>query len=186
MRIVVLNKHDLQVGTFASKDDARPILRQVLVRKVDNKIQLIATDSYVLIRHSVVPQEAQKFEPFLVPAIVLERAAKLLNTRKNHDLGMKVELHTNFLEIPEIGVKISCNSLDANYPDIDKLIDGINHDHDPKKSVTLNPEYTAKAASFLKSSNAYYGKMDVKLNAPLAPAEFYTENTYILVMPLKS
>lgn len=181
-KLFELAKADLNVFEFASRDDSRPLLTGIYVREKDDRYELIATDSYRLVIHAPKQIVSAKFEPFILPADVLRRVKQYVGTISSAN-PKTIELWTDHIAIPELGVSVSFKPLDGNYPDVDKLVKGINHTKAP--STKLNPVYVAKTMQFFASISTYEA-VEIVTNGVLDPVEFKSNQSYAVVMPLKS
>lgn len=200
--ITVLTKYDLKVFEFAGKDNSRPMLTHVLVRKSKNGVELVATDSYVAVVHGGLRLASDFTKPFLVPRDVLERLHKLAGRRRvletnrtrrirgksSYMVSDNVELYEKYATIPTLGVRIDFDAGEqkpSDYPKLDALIkDNIVRDENID-AVALNTAYIVKASKFVSSHWLARGECKVRLNGELKPVEFYNDYTYAVVMPMK-
>lgn len=187
-----LSKHDLGVADFSSTEDSRPMLQNILVRiNAEKQIEMVTTDSYMLIKHKPRDFVGEPFDPFLIPASVLQQVNKLVWKATKYNPAPIIQVHSNKIvlvgygAIPSITLdfKPEGDSEVAKYPDIDKLLNNI--ERNANRKVVLNAKYVVKVLKFLDRSE-YAGSVEVTVNAALAPVEFQTKLTYAVVMPLKS
>lgn len=192
--LAVLSKRDLDVATFASTDNSRPVICHVLVRRKGSNVQLIATDSYALVVADIPAIEYPDFDEFIVPADTLLWAKKVVGKheidfgRRTKKVDDKIELYADKLVVQSTGITlpIKTDSEASSYPKIDKLIKDI--DRSQASDVTLNAKLLERATKFVGTDPAGSGSnaCKIKINAQLAPVEITNGNSYALVMPLKS
>ncbi len=192
--LAVLSKRDLDVATFASTDNARPVICHVLVRRKGSNVQMIATDSYALVVADIPAIEYPDFDEFIIPADIMLMAKKVISKvevdsgRRTKKVDDKVELYKTHMIVQSTGIRIPIATpceVDS-YPKIDKLINDI--DHSRADEVALNSKLLERATKFVGSDPAGSGSnaCRIKINAKLAPVEITNGNSYALVMPLKS
>jgi DNA polymerase III sliding clamp (beta) subunit (PCNA family) len=185
--ILQISKYDLLAADFASRDDSRPILTTVLVRKKNGNIELVATDSYVAVIHQVkeLNDASIDFEQFLIPAATLRFAKKMIGTKSNARQIHTVDIYTDHITLPTLGISIDYKAPDGSYPDLDKLIASMDKRTDFKDCI-LNAAYIIKVAKAFNTDWVSNGTLKIKVNAHLAPVEFSNDRTYALIMPLKN
>lgn len=191
--LAVLSRNDLDIALFASTDSARPMICHVLVRRKGSAVQLIATDSYIAAIRDVPAIESPDFKPLLIPAETLAMVKKVVGKhdeffgKRSRKVNDKVHLYADRLEIPErnITVAIKTDEDATKYPDLDKLIKGI--DRTKAADITLNAKLLERAINFAGSDKAGMGNNACKIviNDKYAPVEITNGMTYALVMPLK-
>lgn len=186
-----ISKHDLGAAEFCSADDTRPMLQNVKVHiNAEKQIEMVATDSYMLVKHKPRDFIGEPFTPFLIPASVLQQVNKLVWKATKYNPAPIIRVFRNKIvldgygAIPSITVEFKpegdCEV--DKYPDVDKLLNNI--ERNANRTVSLNAKYVAKVLKFLDAAE-YAGSIDVTVNAALAPVEFQTKLTYAVVMPLK-
>lgn len=183
-----LKKHDLGVADFAHSEDSRPMLQHVLARINDEKqIELCVTDSYVLIKHKPRDFVGEEFEPFLIPAKVLQRVNKLVTKGTKFKPAPVIEVYRDHINLLGIGVRIDFKPLDEStadkYPDIERVLrDAVKPTTDG--NVKLNGRYIQKVCKFI-TTEENGGSIDITVGAKMAPTVFKTNLTYAVIMPLK-
>lgn len=195
---IKLTKHDLKVFNFASTEEIRPLICHVLVRPglYDKYPEMLATDSYIGMVHTVVDGESEnaEFEPFLVPAKVLKQLYALCGTYRlkanRRFKGIKitdiVELYNTHAIIPTLNLRIDFAQPEGKYPELDKLIKD-NITGAKTNTAILNANYMAKVAKFVSThplSNT--GTFEMRVNDKLQPIEFIGKYSYGVVMPVRS
>jgi len=123
------NKRNLDIGKVASKNSIKPELASIAFWGD----RTIATDSFRLIEMSA-PGKRLK-EPELIPAEVL---------KKNFKIGPNDEL-----TLDEIKTRGAVDSIEADYPEVDQVIDRIFSREDDVK-ITVNGQYLAELADQLR------------------------------------
>lgn len=190
--MIELSKKDLQVFKFTSKDEARPLLMHVLVRlnKEDGNIELIATDSYKLVIRKV-KTDTKTFAPMMIHRDQFERIIKVIGKHDDPKLlfGTKIEdkvvLTSTTMRIDEKGITMKLPvQPEGNYPDIDKMLNNAFRS-DRAKEVTLNANYLADVVKYAANDKEAYS-VKVATNGVLEPVVITGNNTYAVVMPLKS
>lgn len=179
---IILNKHDLSIADFVSGDESRPVLQHVLVRYVNGRPELVATDGYLAVFHSLTEIVAP-FEPFLVPADAFMAAKSTM--RKASDVAW---LADSCFQVPTQGISLNFSTLvEADkYPDIDRLVADIKHDQ-AVHTINLDPRLLAKIATFLLKVPGHGTSVSLTLNNRLQAVELSNHvHSYALLMPLKS
>jgi DNA polymerase-3 subunit beta len=182
MQITTLKKEHLKIADFASKDDSRPILTTVLVRWNKGNVELVATDSYTLVKQVIAKGVTEEFEQFMVPAVVLQRADKLTFKGSRKKPALEMELSQKRISIPEIGVDLFFTPMEGKYPDFDRLITDIPKSTDA--SIVLNPRLVMKVGNYIRQFESGRS-MTINVHAKLSPTEFICGDTYAVIMPLK-
>lgn len=183
-----LRKHDLKVANFSGTEDTRPMLQNILVRINDQKqIEMVTTDSYLLIKHKPRDFVGEPFEPFLMPASVLHRVNKLVPLGTKYKPAPVIQVFSDHIVLLGIGVtlefKPTGESIVDKYPNVDKLL--AEFDRKGDGHVKLQAKLIKKVVDFLDQPE-YGGGIDLTINAKMAPVEFVTPLTYAVVMPLKA
>lgn len=205
--IARLNKHDLDIAIFTSKDDARPILQHILVRKTKptekgqaGSVELVATDSYraMLYKAQLALGTVRSPQP---PAEVFKELRKLVGkrtvseTNKVRKLRGKgpytrrddVELYPDRAEIPGLKIVMKFEQPEAPFPDLDKLIKDKIVRKDYAADLTLSGRYLSDIIKFVQADpmNGYDG-VTIRHNGKLEPFEVFRGNSYGILMPLKA
>lgn len=201
-KLFTLSKRDLDVALFASTDETRPMICHVHVSKKDGNVVLKATDAYVAIVLNINAIDMPDFAPFIIPASTLKLAKKVMGQRTQtvRKIGFRVkqyrvvdvaDVYTDRIEIPTLDMVLKYEPLgesDASkYPDIDKLIAGIDNKN-ANTTVKLNSKLLERVIKFVSSDPIGSGGhgCDVKINGKYDPVKITNGNSYGLVMPIKS
>lgn len=129
----VFKKGLQQVVFAASPDETRPVLTGVLLKSIDGKLAMAATDSYRLAEKQLGAHKSDTH--ILVPAFAMQ---DLLRVIGDDDEEIKVT-HDDQQALFQVGdIELVTRLIDGNYPDYQKLI--------PAKFTT---EATIKRADFL-------------------------------------
>lgn len=183
----MLTKSDLKIATIASKDDTRPIIAAVQVKKIDQGLRLVATDGYHLTEKTIKLEDAPDFDEMLIPAKTLLDVAKLMGvhdrltiTRENFIIK---NLKTEAVRQVSVGA-----TTEGNYPEYQLLVP-------EKKSqfIALNARYISE---LMAVADADGGAVMVQIDVDevghinkLSPVRFDSESegvkTVSVLMPLK-
>jgi len=130
-----------QVVKAASTDDARPLLTGVLVTSENEKVRLVATDSYRLaLRDLNDTKELTEVGDMLVPARALAELQRLVPSSPGGDISIGVSTSPNEVTFSIGSARVSSRLLDGTYPDYRQLIP----DHYPNR-LHLGKEAFASA-----------------------------------------
>lgn len=193
---MLLTKKQLNLHHTASKDDSRPVLEQIYVRKIGDEIVAVSTDSYVLaeVREPVVAVEDYPTATPDVPNAVIDSAYVQADVAKKiiphipkkvvlpvlgYALLQKDELITTDLEKT---TKFITREQEGKYPEYEKLVP------EPAEfSVTINPAKLKQVLEVFKdelSVTIEFGK-DKMSPVVLRGGSAGTKITGV-VMPLRS
>lgn len=114
----VLSDALAQVVGAASKDAARPVLSGVLFRNLDNKLNIVATDSYRLAVRECTDSLGEGDSDVLVPAKAAVEIVKLLGKTEN----VKVTLGDRAVKFSSDSTHVSSQLIDGDYPKYEGLI----------------------------------------------------------------
>ena len=113
----VLKKGLQQIVMAASSDEARPVLTGVYMHSNDNKLTIVATDSYRLAEKVLTKTTAEA--DLLVPASAMQDLLRLL---ADHDEEVAV-VHNEQQVLFRVGdVELVTRLIEGKYPDYRKLI----------------------------------------------------------------
>lgn len=180
--LFTLTKHDLEVTKFASKDGTRPMLTCIQARLVpddEGRVELLATNGYMAVWHKIAASTKEKFEPFLIPAEVLDQVNKLIGTKKQWI--NQVYVFSDRIELKLLNITITYRVPEGNYPELDKLVGENIKPLNGTGQVKLDPKYVKIVNDFMRADNS----VDIKVNDKMQPVEFTSNNTYAVVMPLR-
>ena len=117
MRIGVQAQHIHAAGVFASKDDTRPILEAVCIRREGDAIKIQATDSYRLISIESNTEEDGPDETILIPY----KAVKSVIPKKG-PVALCLNHQTMMLSITSCdGLSTTIKAIEGRYPDVEQL-----------------------------------------------------------------
>jgi len=112
-----LKKGLQQVVTAASADEARPVLTSVYLQTVNNKLIVVATDSYRLAEKTLTKTDAEV--DLLIPASAMQDLLRLL---ADYDEEVKI-VHNDQQVMFRVGdIELVTRLIDGKYPDYRKLI----------------------------------------------------------------
>lgn len=110
-----------RVARSASKDESRPILTGVLVNIKDQKLEMVATDSYRLaIMDSALPAEGDAELSAVIPARALEELARIASLEEVSEV--KILAQDNQVVFGIGGVELSTRTIEGAFPDYRQLL----------------------------------------------------------------
>lgn len=117
MCIEVQAQHIHAAGVFASKEDTRPVLTAVCVRREGDAIKIQATDSFRLISIESRAEEDGPDETILLPYKAVKAALP-----KKGPVTLCFNYETGILSITSIGgSSTTVNAVEGLYPDVEQL-----------------------------------------------------------------
>lgn len=117
MRIEVQAQHIHAAGVFASKDDKRPILETVRIRREGDAIKIQATDSYRFISIESRAEEDGPDETILLPYKAVKSAIP-----KKGPVTLCLNHQTMMLSITSCdGSSTAIKAIEGRYPDVEQL-----------------------------------------------------------------
>jgi DNA polymerase-3 subunit beta len=131
-----------QVVFAASNDETRPILTGVLLKTVDGKLSMAATDSYRLAEKQLGSQA--KDINLLIPASALQDLLRVIGD-DNEDIKVKHDEQQVLFQVGDI--ELVTRQVDGSYPDYNKLI--------PKSFTTSASLKRADLVSVTKVSSLF-------------------------------
>lgn len=193
---MLLTKKQLNLHQTASKDDSRPVLEQIYVRKIGDEIVAVSTDSYVL---AEIREQAQSVEDYPnatpdVPNVEIESAFVQADVAKKiipllpkktslpvlaKALLQKDELITTDLEKT---TKFITHEQEGKYPEYEKLIP-----EPAEKKIHLDPSKLKQVLEVFKDEHSLTIEFGEKPTDPvvLRGGSAGTKITAV-VMPLRS
>ena len=183
----------------ASKDETRPFLQTVAIRRKSNSdtIELTATDGHIAIRseHKVVANDltANDGEYYLIPTYEIEVIKLYLKKYKRHNI-FELEINYPYLSLginQDCQDKITIKLLERDYPKIDPIYD--NNKTCELSAINLNPDFIynlRKSVYGTLKGDMYRHKFTFAFTSELGPLKCKCKHNGIehsmLLMPIKA
>lgn len=148
----------LQTVFATALDETRPVLAGVLLRFVDDKLKVVATDSYRLAEKQIeLPSKVEKNTDLIVPAKTILELSHVL-TESSENVTVRLAENQVQFDLPE--VQIVSRLIEGSFPDYEQIIP-----QSSPVSATLSTfefQNAIKMASFFARESANNVKLKVK------------------------
>jgi len=133
-----------------STQDSRPVLTAYHISLQDGQLTIVATDSHTLSKH-VIDANGQDFD-------VVVRGADLVKALSGAKLSdtLTITDYTDCIEITDMNHKFLIATIDANYPDTERIIPTQN-----STTISLDTKQFTKDAKYAKALEADYACLTV-------------------------
>lgn len=124
--VLKLNSEDFlkainQVIIAAAVDDTRPVLCGVYFKIEDNKLKLVATDSYRLAEKTInIINEPDQDHSFIIPLKTMQELSRIISVLDPGEISIK--LNENQISFSMLGVEIISRLVEGEFPEYEQII----------------------------------------------------------------
>lgn len=111
-----------QVAYAAAVDESRPVLTGIRFQVLGDKLIVVATDGFRLVRKEFLASSIKNLASIIMPARTIVEIAKIASDTKEDKVGMEVVEKNNQVIFTCGATDLISRILEGNYPDTEKII----------------------------------------------------------------